>query len=525
MAEYYGFKDAGEVKANPTLDWSTVATKLGRDLDAIQNDRQQKRADDRKLTEDNLEILNKADLGADQTINKALNDAIFDSKKLQGEYYRQLTSGKMSRQDYASKTQSLKNSWGTLNSIVKNRAANDKILIDAIQSNKKDALTDFSAKKVGTLQNLANKKLYIDPTTATITVGDYDENGKIIESSLMGLNAINTAQVNEADRLNVPDEVSKFSGAKVAKFITDNGITSLEDATRTGSYNEIKRATQDYILSSDRRIADVLVNSTGKGYILTDDPEEAKKNPLAILTKGTGGSFEIILDPEKDASKIEDAKFIVGKALDNQMPFEQEVTLPTPRQPRAAAEGDKPEPMPTISDVLPITVGSKQGATAVINDPGLKTNSGFVEKVVNVGIDEEGRRFVKVVRYNAKESVGAEAGSTKLSFSETTPKTFYYYGDKLPSGKVIQGVGEKNASRLYSPTNYVNFRNRSGFGSDAELRSYLQEGQPGISLKTYGTTSTSTNKKYSALQEQAIKANLKANPGSTRSEIIKAMNL
>jgi hypothetical protein len=500
MAEYYGFKDAGQVKANPTLDWATVANTVADDLNKIKADRQKLRAEDQKLTSDNLDLLSKADLGADQSINKELTNAIFENKKLQGEWYKQLTSGNMSRQEYAAKTQAMKNNWGVLNNVVKNRAANDKVLVDAIQSNSQDALTSLIANKVGSLQNLKDKKLYTDPKTGAMVVADYDENGKIIESSIMDINSINNAQVNAAPRVNLPDEVNKFSGAKVAKFITDNGITSLEDATRTGSYNEIKKATQDYILSSDRRLADVLVNSSGKGYFLTTDQKEADSNPLAVLVKGTGGNFEVILDPERDASKIEDAKFIVGKALDNQMPFEQEVTLPTPRQPRAASGGtDKAEPTPTISDVLPITVGSKQGATAVINDPGLKTNSGFVEKVVNVGVDEEGRRFVKVVRYNAKESVGAEAGSTKLSFSETTPKTFYYYGDKLPSGKVIQGVGEKNASRLYSPTNYVNFRNRSGFGSDAELRSYLQEGQPGISLKTYGApakkTTTTTKSK------------------------------
>jgi hypothetical protein len=485
MAEYYGFKDASEVKANPTLDWATVANTVATDLDKIKADRQKLRADDRKLTEDNLEILGKAELGADQTINKELTNAIFESKRLQGEYYKQLTSGKMSRQDYASKTQALKNNWGTLNSVVKNRAANDKVLIDAIQSNKKDALTEFAAKKIGTLQNLDNKKIYIDPATASIAVGDYDENGKIIESSLMSPYAINTAQINDADRLNVPDEVSKFSGAKVAKFITDNGIKSLQYATRTGSYNEIKKATQDYILSSDRRIADVLVNSTGKGYFLTDDPEEAKKNPLAVLTKGTGGSFEIILDPERDSSKIEDAKFIVGKALDNQMPFEQETTLPTPRAPRAASgSGDKPEPTPTVTQVNPIRVGNKQGAVAIINDPvGIKTNSGFVEKVVNAGIDEDGRHFVKVVRYNSKENVGAEGGSTSFSSSQTTPKTFIYYGEQITP----RLAGDKKDKRVYSTTNYANFRDRAGFGSDEELRMYLEESR-GVKLPVYGST-------------------------------------
>jgi hypothetical protein len=493
MAEYYGFKDSSEVAANPTLDWATVATKLGSDLDKIQADRQQKRSDDRKLTEDNLELLGKADLGADQSVNKELTNAIFENKRLQGEWYKQLTSGKMSRQDYASKTQALKNNWGALNGVVKNRAANDKVLIDAIQSNTQDALTSLMADKIGTLQNLKNKKIYTEPNTGAMAVADYDENGKIIESSIMDINSINSAQVNAAPRVNLPDEVSKFSGAKVAKFITDNGITSLEDATRTGSYGEIKKATQDFILSNDRRIADVLVNSSGKGYFLTTDQKEAESNPLAVLVKSTGGNFEVILDPEKDAKKIEDAKFIVGKALDNQMPFEQEVTLPTPRQPRAAAapKEDK-NPPPTITQVNPIRVPGKQnGAVAIINDPvGVKTNSGFIEKVVNAGIDEDGRHFVKVVRYNSKENLGAEGGSTSFSSSQTTPKTFIYYGEKITP----RLSGDKKDKRLYSPTSYANFRSRAGFGSDEELRMYLQESR-GVKLPVYGSTAAPASKK------------------------------
>jgi hypothetical protein len=320
----------------------------------------------------------------------------------------------MSRQEYASKTQAMKNNWGVLNNVVKNRAANDKVLIDAIQNNSQDALTSLIANKVGTLQNLKDKKLYTDPTTGAMVVADYDENGKIIESSIMDINSINNAQVNAAPRVNLPDEVNKFSGAKVAKFITDNGITSLEDATRTGSYAEIKKATQDFVLSNDRRIADVLVNSTGKGYFLTTDQKEADSNPLAVLVKGTGGNFEVILDPQKDAGKIEDAKFIVGKTLDNQMPFIQQTTLPTPRAPRAASgSGDKPEPTPTVTQVNPIRVGNKQGAVAIINDPvGIKTNSGFVEKVVNAGIDEDGRHFVKVATTSPDFTIKRIIGET-----------------------------------------------------------------------------------------------------------------
>jgi hypothetical protein len=489
MAEYYGFKDAGEVKANPTMDWATVANTVANDLDKIKNDRQKLRAEDQKLTSDNLDLLSKADLGADQSINKELTNAIFENKKLQGEWYKQLTNGNMSRQEYASKTQAMKNNWGVLNNVVKNRAANDKVLIDAIQNNSQDALTSLIANKVGTLQNLKDKKLYTDPTTGAMVVADYDENGKIIESSIMDINSINNAQVNAAPRVNLPDEVNKFSGAKVAKFITDNGITSLEDATRTGSYAEIKKATQDFVLSNDRRIADVLVNSTGKGYFLTTDQKEADSNPLAVLVKGTGGNFEVILDPQKDAGKIEDAKFIVGKTLDNQMPFIQETTLPTPRAPRAASgSGDKPEPTPTVTQVNPIRVGNKQGAVAIINDPvGIKTNSGFVEKVVNAGIDEDGRHFVKVVRYNSKENVGAEGGSTSFSSSQTTPKTFIYYGEQITP----RLAGDKKDKRVYSTTNYANFRDRAGFGSDEELRMYLEESR-GVKLPVYGSAKKTT---------------------------------
>ena len=69
MAEYYGFKDASEVAANPTMDWATVATKLANDLQKNEEDRKKLRDEDRKITNDNLEILGKANLGADNTIN------------------------------------------------------------------------------------------------------------------------------------------------------------------------------------------------------------------------------------------------------------------------------------------------------------------------------------------------------------------------------------------------------------------------------------------------------------------------
>ena len=480
MAEYYDFKDASQVKANPVLDWASVADKISIDLDKIKTDKQKLRAEDQKITSENLDTLSKADLGADQTINKQLTDAVYENKKLQGEWYNQLKNGKMTRQEYASRSQALKNNWGVLNNVVKNRAANDKVLMDAIQSNTEDALTSTIAKKLGTLSNLENKKLYTDPTTGVMVVADYDENGKIIESSMMDINSINNAQVDAAPRVNVVEGVKPIAST-AAKLITDNGIRSLEDAMRSPAYPQMRKAAQDSVLSSNRRIADVLVNSSGMGYFITDDPKEAEKNPLAILVNSTGGKFDVVLDPVKDAKKIEDANNVVGKALDLQMPFIEEVTLPTPKAPRAAAaEKEDKDPARTITKVNAIKVGNKQGAVAVINDPlGIKTTPGFVEKVVNAGIDEDGRYFVKVMRYNTKEDIEAGSGKTSFSVSQTTPEAFYYYQEKAPTN-----TGKDNAKRITSPTNYSNFRDRAGFGSDEELRGFLEE-KRGVKLPVY----------------------------------------
>lgn len=482
MAEYYDFKDASQVAANPVLDWSTVANTIATDLDKIKTDRQKLRADDQKITSDNLDVLSKADLGADQTINKQLTDAVYENKKLQGEWYNQLKNGKMTRQEYATRSQALKNNWGILNNVVKNRAANDKVLMDAIQSNTEDALTSTIAKKLGTLSNLENKKLYTDPTTGVMVVADYDENGKIIESSMMDINSINNAQVDAAPRVNVVEGVRPIA-TTAAKLITDNGIKSLEDAMRSPAYPQMRKAAQDSVLSSNRRIADVLVNSSGMGYFITDDPKEAEKNPLAILVNSTGGKFDVVLDPTRDAKKIEDANNVVGKALDLQMPFIEEVTLPTPKAPRAAAapKEDK-DPPPTIIKALTLNQSDgKKGATFVINDKvGLKTTPGFIEKVVGAGVDGAGRSFVKVVRYNSKENVGAEAGSTSYSGSQTTPQEYYYYNEAAPKKQ----RDTDKSKRITSPTNYANFLDRAGFGSDEELRYKLEESQ-GFKMPTY----------------------------------------
>lgn len=480
MAEYYDFKDASQVKANPVLDWASVADKISIDLDKIKTDRQKLRAEDQKITSDNLETLGKAEYGADQTINKKLTDDIYENKRLQGEWYNQLKNGKMTRQDYAARSQNLKNNWSTMNSLFKNKATNDKILMDKVLSNSSDALTDAMAKDIGTLYNLENKGLYTD-TEGNKFIAEYDKDGKIIEESIISPGAINNVQLDAADKINVVDAVKPIS-ASAAQLITDNGIRSLEDAMRSPAYPQMRKAAAESVLSSNRRIADVLVKSSGMGYTLTKDPKEAESNPFAILYKSSGGKFEVILDPVKDAKKIKDAEEFVGKVLDFQMPFKEEVTLPTPRAPRAAAapKEDK-DPPRTITQVNPIRVGNKQGAVAIINDPvGIKTNSGFVEKVVNAGIDEDGRHFVKVVRYNSKENLGAEGGSTSFSSSQTTPKTYVYYGEQITP----RLAADKKDKRVYSTTNYANFRDRAGFGSDEELRVFLEE-QRGVRLPTY----------------------------------------
>lgn len=511
MAEYFGFKNPNEVGAAPTLDWATVANTVATTLQKDAEDRQKLRDEDRKITNENLDTLSKADLGADQTLNSELTNAIYENKKLQNEWYKQLTSGKMSRQDYATKTQALKNNWGVLNNIAKNKAATDKTLIDAIQSNTQDALTSLMADKVGTLQNLKNKKLYTDPINGSMVVADVDDNGKIIESSMMDINAINNAQVNAAKRVDVPTELKPIAN-KVAKFITDNGIRSLEDATRTGSYQQMRKSAQDFILSSNRRLADVLVNSSGDGYFLTTDANEAKTNPLAILAKGTGGNFEVVIDEKADANKIARAKEVVGKALDNQMPFIEEVTLP---KPVGDGGGGKKEPQPSLLEVKPLSINNQvKGGFAIVNDPGQKVGS-TIERVKNVGIDENGVPFTTVQIYNAKETFNSATGQVEMTETGAAPVTkVYYAGEK---GR----INTKDKNRIFSPTEYTRYRSRTGINSDSQLKELI-DSQLGINT-SLNLSKGSKKQSNTGIDEGKIQYLLKQNPGATRQQIINAL--
>ena len=508
MAEYFGFQDPGKVSAAPTLDWATVANTVATTLQKDAEDRQKLRDEDRKITNDNLDTLSKADLGADQTMNQQLTNAIYDNKKLQNEWYKQLTSGKMSRQDYASKTQALKNNWGVLNNVVKNKAATDKLLMDAIQSNTQDALTTVMAEKAGTLQNLKNKKLYTDPISGAMVVADVDENGKIIESTMMDINALNNMQVNAAKRVDVPTELKPIAD-RVAKFVTDNGIRSLEDATRTGSYQQMRKSAQDFVLSSDRRIADVLVNSSGEGYFITTDPNEAKSNPLAILAKGTGGNFEVVLDEKIDADKIKKAQEVVGKALDNQMPFVEEVTLPKPISDGGGGRG-KQEKVPSLLEVKPLSVNNNvKGGFIVVDDPGQKVGS-TIERVKNVGIDENGVPFTTVQIYNVKETLNSATGTVDYVETGAAPITkIYYAGDK----------GRTGDNRIFSPTEYTRYRSRAGVNSDGQLKQAI-ESKLGVNINLNLGKKNQSNK---GIDEGKIQYLLKQNPGATRQQIIDAL--
>jgi hypothetical protein len=304
-----------------------------------------------------------------------------------------------------------------------------------------------------------------------MVVADVDENGKIIESSMMDINAINNAQVNAAKRVDVPTELKPIAD-RVAKFVTDNGIRSLEDATRTGSYQQMRKSAQDYILSSDRRLADVLVNSSGEGYFLTTDPNEAKSNPLAILAKGTGGNFEVVIDDKKDADKIAKAKEIVGKALDNQMPFVEEVTLPKPISDGSGGGRGKQEKVPSLLEVVPLSVQDQvKGGFIVVDDPGQKVGS-TIERVKNVGIDENGVPFTTVQIYNVKETLNSSTGQVEFVETGAAPTTKVYYAG--PTNRT-------EANRIFSPTEYTRYRSRAGVSSDNQLKQKI-DSQLGINV-------------------------------------------
>jgi hypothetical protein len=124
-------------------------------------------------------------------------------------------------------------------------------------------------------------------------------------------------------------------------------------------------------------------------------------------------------------------------------------------------------------EVKPLSIQNQvKGGFIIVDDPGQKVGS-TIERVKNVGIDENGVPFTTVQIYNVKETLNSTTGQVEFVETGAAPVTkIYYAGEK---GR----INKKDKNRIFSPTEYTRYRSRTGVSSDNQLKQIV-DSQLGI---------------------------------------------
>lgn len=489
MAEYFGITEGTyKVNANPIIDFSAVSKAITEGLEKNEQERERQRKEDLKITQDNIAEIENLSYGSDQDMNQIMTKYGYNVKDTMNGWYKELTAGRMSRREFALKSQNLLN--GTKSAAVASKGFNEtnQKYIDLLNSGDASAMSQYTANKIADIQMLNNKSMVIDPNTGTVNWAAVDENNRIIPNSVSDIKTILNLRNNLEKKVNVPEEVNKLAGTKIEDFKKSFGAyVDVNDPRVRDEYKKLQASTAEYILSTPSRSADVLVNFTDKGYYLTDDAKD--NNPLAIkVIKDVNG----ITKPVPTDAQLKDARDAIYRSIDSQMPYERSQEAPKIVKGGDGSGSKKDEgPIVTIgTPVKPITeqkdaskkvIAKGQGVQYPVSmEPIPMAGTGYTEQITAFGVNGFGNPYVVVTSYRGKESGGTQdfgptAGggytTTTSGSSVKTKESKVVYLNPVGKGVSVNPKA-KNVASATDFGKYKTFLEQNGIDFDELTQGY-----------------------------------------------------
>ena len=481
MAEYLGYVNPAETKANPTLDWSTVINDVRDTLVQQEYNREATRQKAKQETNELYNSLNKISAGQNQGLNGFITNASYQSKSLLGEAYKLYTSGKISGKEYTNIQNNMKGSFTDINDIVKTMQTDYEKYMELSQKGQTSIVDDYNQKQKGEALDLSNKEFYVDPLTGRGYIGTLKD-GKIDQSSLQPPSWIKTNGSTFVGKVDIPKEIAPFT-KDLGKFEyvlqkpPAGGIWTTDNIAEKPEFKKFLDDAANAVASNPYKMATIL-GQIGD-YNLVSDPKEAGPDKILMQRDSSTGMNMPMLTPEQEkAAKDSIKNAILSQA--NVTLRQQENTYRPPVRGSGSGGGAPKEPKFFAGEPTTDAKGN-----VLIPMSGVNVKSGNVtENITNWGkAGNSGKLFIE---YTAADTFGLSTKPTRV-----------YEGSPEFNRRVSYLVNPNTGSRV----------------------SGLSE------AKQYANSVGKSSKKFSAIQEAAIQANLKANPGSTRDQIIKAMNL
>jgi hypothetical protein len=489
--EYIGYQ------AVTPLDWGKLTSGLVKTVQGIGAEREAEKLALDKLQSDNSKILQNAELGKSQNFNQLILSGSNDGRDAMMQWNRQLKAGEISPVEYRNRINNLMDSWSTFANTAKTY---DQQMQEALKRQNADengfipgsGLELELNERMSQLGDLRDKKTQVDLNNGNFVIGQLDQNGLFDPTSIRDTRSLaNPGNITD-NRVNLSKIVDE--GTKGwEEWTIESGATTITDALQNPAIQRARLNLADGILSNPRAMASVLKDNTDGDYDFYANEKElnsklqdriAKENELnKQLGKPalSGDALNKFIESEQN-------KFILI-SQDNQGVYQPNLT-----------ENQIKQAKQTALDAIDARLGRK-----VEMDEPYRGGGGSKEKEEKVTSGIPGQVYSA---WDNVESLGA-AESQRIMSQASGGKYSFKWEDGGLNVYKKNSKGELEKINSTPITNPKYLSDYFGYNPDK----WVKEGKQGVG----------GSKTYSSAQEANIKATLKANPGSSRADVIKAL--
>lgn len=527
------------------VDFSGLTTDLAKTISGIQKSRDTARAE----LEAAADVATKNAENPTLTSNRNFNDVLLnysqDGVSQIASWKKQLMNGEITPNEYKSKINSIQESTSSLANIAKNWDAKNLEFIKRQTDGTASGIEMDIATLYNGLGDVANSQLFTD------------NQGKVFHRNtktgkVMSISALTNVQSTVYNRTDVQGKNKQFADA-LGKRInwTDQGREgwiSIEDVWNSPDNKLAREYHASSILSDPKATASTLNDAGGIQMVPYTSPEEydSKLSDLISKTKATFDSAGVPFTSEKEAElKLSMMKMVndesgnmVPELTKEQNDKARDIVLQNLRaqMDREIKGGAKQVFAPTAPKTGADAGGYKQKEIDEATEVYKLSKNAMIES--KVGDSSNTNEYLAAIGQKMKKYV------VKKKFSDGTFGLMIYdyvkstdqYGNPVYT-KAIDTKSGKPIRQGKSLAEYITGKSAGeantiwelGKDNTIETTAVGKEGRTPYNPESKNTKTTAakseskTSEKFNAGREANIKATMKANPGASRADVLKAL--
>lgn len=358
MATYYKY---AEREADSYVNWGEIGKNLTDMLREQNRIREDKKSAIDKASRDFGETLANAPQGEQKQLNQWALEYASDAQQARLLQDRLLKSGQLSVKDYTVMRQNINDGTKQAFNLVKEYQDEYKTKMERVKQDKNQDLEVWLMQQAEGFGNFAKSKLYINPTTFTVSVAGQKKqlvDGKEVyvmetdPNKFTTVNALRNRMKGTYDKYDVPGSVKAMvdnlgveinSVQKLANLYQTGSITETLDITKRTNlpadakgiimkFEEAETKMLQAQLQNPYNTSSILTNTigaapNGKQYTFTFSEEERNKNPNLILLKDSDtGNPVPVFTPEQEKAALERLR------LEARLQYDKKVEIKTTPQ-------------------------------------------------------------------------------------------------------------------------------------------------------------------------------------------------